>query len=502
MSVLRGFNEWRANWLEQVRISGSMRADLHRNVEALRESVMKKPSDVSRRDFIRDAAKTAAGVAVGAGAAGMAKRADGSVYKSILPSTIMGANEKIRTGHIGVGGMGTANLRFVLERDDIQPVAVCDLWPPHRERAAEMVSQKWDKPSQHKDFREIIDNDAIDAVVIVTPDHWHAIPSIAACDAGKDVWCEKPLATTIEEGRHMVEAARRNNTVFQAGTMQRSSEVFQEAVQMVQEGYLGDVAHVECYIHDGEPVEGIGQGSTEKPEELDWEFHQGWTELVPFNSNRWLYNFRWFLDYSGGKMTDWGAHLVDIAVWAMGEDKAPKNVNATGGKFLMTDNRTTPDTLNVSWEFDDYVLTFTNRVWSNYIPEGYANHGIIFHGTNATMVLSRSGYRVIPQFERKGGKPNPDAAEAKERRGTGMAMHYAHWQNFVDCIRSRKRPICDVAVCHNTTTVCHMGTCSFVAGEKLHWDAEKEKFYGGVKKATKKANNFAYREYQNGWKLG
>lgn len=457
-----------------------------------------KKDNLSRRKFMGTAAKTTAGVVAASAAASTAKA---DVVKSIMPQSVLGANEKIRTGHIGVGGMGTANLRFVLERDDIQPIAVCDIWAPHKDRGADMVAQKWDAPSKHHDFREIIDHKDVDAVVIVTPDHWHAIPSIAACDAGKDVWCEKPVATTIEEGRRMVEAARRNDTVFQAGTMQRSSENFQEAVQLVKEGYLGEVSHVECYIHDGEPKEGIGQGTNEKPEGCDWEMHLGWTPHVPFNSNRWLYNFRWFLEYSGGKMTDWGAHLVDIAVWAMGEDKAPKNVCATGGKYILTDNRTTPDTLDVSWEFDDYILRFSNRVYNNYVPEGYANHGILFHGTNASMLVSRSGYKVFPQFERKGGKPNPDAAEAVEKPGTGQAMHHAHWQNFADCVRSRKRPISDVEVCHTTTTVCHMGTCSLVAGAKLHWDAEKEKFYGGDKKATKTANEFAYREYENGWKL-
>lgn len=462
---------------------------------------MGEKEQVSRREFMRGAATAAAGAAVGAAAVSRVARAD--VYKSILPQTIIGANEIIRTGHIGVGGMGFRNLsEFVLRRDDMQPIAICDLYPVHLDRAVNEVKKKFDKtpPSAHHDFREIIANKDVDAVIVCTPDHWHAIPSIMACDAKKDVYCEKPLSTTVAEGRHMVDAARRNNTVFQTGTMQRSGAHFQEAVQLVQSGYLGKIGHVDTWIHDQEAVTGIGQGDTKIQEGCDWDFHQGWTKRVPFNSNRWIYNWRWFLDYSGGKVTDWGAHLMDIALWGIGQDKKPKAVCAIGGKYILTDNRTTPDTLNVTWEFDDCTVSFENRVY-NGVPR--TGHGIMFYGADASMLVTRKGYWVYPMDTKKDpvtGRTQKDYKPVVEKKfelpGPEGEMNQPHWQNFADCIRSRKRPICDPEVLHHTTTVCHLATASYKTGQKLLWDHEKEKFTN-----SKEANKWIYRPYNNGWKL-
>lgn len=454
-------------------------------------------SDVSRRKFMRDAAKAAAGVTVGAGVV-RSTTAHANAYKSILPQQVLGANEVIRTGHIGVGGMGRADLGFVLQRDDMQPIAICDIWYQNKERAADMVASVVDAPTEHHDYREIIDNKDVDAVVIATPDHWHTIPAIAAAQAGKDVYCEKPLCTTMLEAEAHRDAVKTSNIVYQAGNMQRSCPMFQEAVQLIKDGYIGKIGRVECFIHDNETIEGMGDGSQPMPDRVDWEMHQGWTEHVPFNYNRWLYNFRWFLDYSGGKITDWGAHLIDIALMAMGEDTAPKSVVATGGKYVMTDNRTTPDTLEVLWEFDNYLLSFSNKVW-NVFPDTNAGspgiHGILFHGALGTLKVDRSGYQVVAL-----GKNG--TIEPKEGIGTGPQMNINHWQNFVECIRSRKTPTSNIDVIYNTTMVCHMGTAAYVAGAKLGWDAEAKKFTGGDSDAVKKANEFAYRPYHNGYTLG
>ena len=242
----------------------------------------------------------------------------------------------------------------------------------------------------------------------------------------------------------------------------------------------------------------MGNGEQPMPEGVDWETHQGWTQHVPWNYNRWLYNFRWFLDYSGGKITDWGAHLIDIALMAMGEDLIPKSIVASGGKYVMTDNRTTPDTLEVLWEYDNFLLSFSNKVW-NVWPDTNAGgpgiHGILFHGALGTMKLDRNGYLVTPL-----GK-NGDI-EVKEGVGTGPQMNINHWQNFADCVRSRETPTSNIDVIYNTTMTCHMGTCAYVSGAKLLWDAETKKFKGGDSDAVKKANEFAYRPYNNGYKLG
>lgn len=463
----------------------------------------KKPTQTeSRRGFIKTAA-------AGAAVAATAQSATAGVYKSILPSTILGANELIRTGHIGLGGMGTADMVFVLKRKDMQPIAFCDLYPKNLDRAHGMASRKPGvNPSKHHDFREIIENKDVDAVVIATPDHWHCLCTLYAADAGKAIYCEKPAATTIAEGAAMVEAVRRNKVVFQAGNMQRSGAHFQEAVQLVRSGYLGKVHRVETWIHDKEPINGIGMGDDNMAnyEGVDWDFHQGWTEHKPFNTNRWIYNFRWFLDYSGGKMTDWGAHLLDIGLWAMeNEDKKPtlqpKNVVATGGKWVMQDNRTTPDTLDVLYEFDNFTMSFSNRVWN-----GDDSHGIRFYGTLGTLEVSRAGYKVFPVMNNVGKDDKGNALQLEnpiEAKEAGESqLNEPHWENFANCIRSGEDPICTVEVIHNTSRLCHLGTCSYVAdGAKLGWDKDAQKFTGNDKDAVKKANEFAYREYQNGWSL-
>lgn len=451
---------------------------------------------VTRRDFMKGAA----------GAAVAAATVQAEVYKSILPQAVLGANETIHTGHIGLGGMGSANLKFALNRKDIRPIALCDLYPVHLERAAEMAKGKFDSGiTLHHDFREIIENKDVDAVVVSTPDHWHAIPSIMACDARKDVWCEKPLSTTIEEGRHMVDAARRNNVVFQCGTMQRSGEHFQEAVKLVQDGYIGKVSRVATWIHDGYGPEGMGNPPDEAPPEgCDWEFHQGWTHRVPFNRNRWLFTFRWFLDYSGGMLTDWGAHLIDIAIWAMGEDIQPLSAHAVGGKYIIHDNRTAPDTLEVVWQFPEYVLTFSNRMY-NIVPHGVYNdrkdagHGIVFYGSLGTLHLDRSGYEV---FSMRRGEKFECAPRTWVKMGQGSPMHNPHWADFAEAVKSRKKPISDVQTAYNTVRVCHMGTCSYVAGGQVFWDPQTERFTGGDAEITRKANEWAYRPYENGWTLG
>ena len=421
--------------------------------------------NLSRRNFIR----TAAGAATAAVAT---KQAKADVYKSILPSTVLGANEKIITGHIGTGGMGRADLRFCLQRDDIKPIALCDLYPKNLERGAQMLSSKFKDFTQHHDFREIIENKDIDVVVIATSDHWHCLCTLHAADAGKDIYCEKPLATTIEEGRAMINAVRRNKVVFQGGNMQRSGEHFQKAVELVKSGVLGKVAHVETFIHDAEPITGIGHGENDpKKYNADWEFHQGWVEHKPFNTNRWIYNFRWFYDYAGAKLTDWGAHLIDIGLWAMGEDKQPKTVTASGGKYVVDDNRTTPDVMQAVWEYDDYILTFANRVWNQFLPKGFQDHGILFHGTFGTLRVDRGGFEIYPVR-------NNEGKEAEAQKSGPSALNEPHWQNFVDCIRSRKDPIMDVETAHRVATFCHLGNIARWLGRRLEWDPQKEEFPG------------------------
>ena len=473
---------------------------------------MSKKQDVTRRDFIRGAAKAAAGVTAGTAAVQTAQ-ASPEVFKRILPQTIMGANEKIRTGHIGVGGMGTRNLQIVMNRDaqDIQPIMVCDLFPNYAKRAAQLVAKgvgkgAFDPPAITDKFEEVIANKDVDAVVVVTPDHWHTLPTLMAIDAGKDVYCEKPLCATIEEAVVVRDKVKGSKQVYQSGTIQRSGRYFQEAVDMIKSGYIGKVGRVECWNHDESTIEGIGNPTDPKPDWLDWDRYIGWTPKVEYNKNRYIYNFRWFTDYSGGKITDWGTHLLDIAIWAMGQDKQPKNITASSGNLILTDNRTTPDTLDVFWEFDDYILSFSNRAWSpdwwydqvgeKKVPS--PGHGIFFHDTLGTMRVDRLGYVIYPFGANSAiGKAEPKSVR-DEVEGN---MNVAHWQNFADCVRSRKDPICNIDVAFQTALICLTGKCTYLANAKLQWDANANKFTGKDADAVKAANEWAYRPYQNGWSL-
>ncbi len=442
----------------------------------------------SRREFLRTS-----GIAMLA-LSGVRAAAASDVYRGIFPQTILGANERIHTGHIGIGAMGRMNLGIAIDLDDVLPVAVCDLWPPHREFARNAVAEACNpRVTSHTYHEELVTNKDIDAVVISTPDHWHALPAIMALDAGKAVYCEKPLATTVSEGRAMVEAVRRNRAVFQAGTMQRSGAHFKAAVDLVHRGLLGRIGHVETNFVIGLPPTGIGRPPDEPvPDGLDWERYVGWTPKVPYNENRFLTHFRWFLEYSGGYMTDWGVHLIDIALWAMGEDKKPRSVATTGGRYVLDDNRNTPDTLDVLYDFGDYSLRFSNRAFNGRQSSGRkADHAIVFYGTSGTLIVDRDGYEVIPAAE---GACAPVKSD-------GSPMNVPHWLNFIECIRSGDRPVCDAEVCHNTTTVCHMGTAAWVAGARLDWNAANERFEGGDAAAVEKANAFIHRPYAHGWSL-
>jgi predicted dehydrogenase len=458
-----------------------------------------KKKDVSRRNFMKDAAKAAAGITAGGTAVRTAKA---DVYKSILPSSVLGANELIRTGHIGTGIMGKGNLRYILGRDDMLPIAVCDIYQKNKMQAAGMAGSKNPDVTNHHNYEEIIENKDVDAVVVSTTDHWHALPAIQACDAGKSVYCEKPMTTTIVEAKRVLAAAKRNNTVFQGGTLQRSGEALQEAVQMIREGYIGDVFHVDTYYHDGMLPNGIGNpADSAPPAGCDWDLHQGWVKRVPFNKNRWLKDFRFFLDYAGGRLTDWGVHLLDIAMWALGEDKMPKSVVCQGGIYATKDNRTTPDTYDALWEFDDYTISFGYRACNTFPKTGGDTHSMIFHGVRGTMEVSRAGYKVYPQ-ERTSKKTGGKVLLCEEKELSQQGNLYAlHWANFAECVRGKKKPVSHAQALYNSTVTCHMATCAYVGNGKLFWDKTKEEFVGGDPVATKKANEWANRPYENGYKL-
>ena len=413
-------------------------------------------------------------------------------------SRVLGANERIACGFIGLGGIGRVNLTDFLKCHDVEVVAICDVWEPNLERASRLTEGK---AASYKDFRSVIERKDIDVVVISTPDHWHAYQTIQACKAGKDVYMEKPLAHNIHEGRRMLETARGYNRVVQVGTQQRSGRHYEAVVETIQSGKIGKISRVAAWnLRNGSPY-GIGDPrDSEPPPGLDYDMWLGPAPKRPFNPNRFIYNFRFFWDYAGGDATDWGVHHIDTVQWAMNE-RAPKKVTAFGGKFHIQDGRETPDTLEVMYEYSSFILTYSSRLL-NANPLYGRPFGIVFYGTDGTLVVDRSGYEIWPEtqgmfeppepaYKRELKAPDPQTAPPLWTRrqnvrasrtqmvvGDGSEQHLAHVQNFLQCVKSRKRPAADIEIGHYSTTTAHLGNISLWTGRTILWDSENEQIKG------------------------
>lgn len=430
-------------------------------------------------------------------------------------SATLGANNRIRVASIGVGGMGRSNLRDFLKMPEVDVVAVCDTWEQNRNRAVEMTGGK---AEAYKDFREVLDRKDIDAVIIATPDHWHVPIAIAACDAGKDMYLEKPLSHTVEEGRKLAQAVTLNKRVLQMGTQQRSGKHYQEAVGLIRAGKLGKITRVHTWNFGNESPAGIGNHSIEEPPAgLDWDMYLGPAPYVPFSPNRFIYYFRWFWDYSGGKMTDWGTHHFDIIHWAM-DVQGPKSAFAVGHKYGLEDNRETPDTMEVVFEYPGFIATFSHRDCNAYYPSNRHHYGIEFFGTDGTMYLNRSGFWVTPEVTspdeslepyylrqvRENQNPRqpwedryqPTTTRSDFRTGARSDQHIQHVRNFIDCLKSRAKPISDVETGHRSTTAPLLANIALKVGRKIHWDSENEKILD-----DKNASLLLTKQYRGQWKI-
>ncbi|MGH9657627.1 MAG: Gfo/Idh/MocA family protein, partial [Bryobacteraceae bacterium] len=328
-------------------------------------------------------------------------------------------------------------------------------------------------------------------VCIATPDHWHPYMTVEACKAGKDVYVEKPICVAVEEGRKMVQAARKYNRVVQVGTQQRSGVHFQKACEIVRSGQLGKITYCRTWNYGNSKEEGIGSPpDAAPPPGLDWNLWLGPAPDHAFNANRFgvdpkaFSHFRWFWDYAGGMMTDWGIHLLDIVQMAF-DEAAPTAITALGGKYYIKDNRDTPDTLQVTYEYPGFLCTYENRVHNgqSMFAQGY---GILFHGTNGTMFVDRSRYKVIPE---KGA----DLQEIEEKSANNH--NQAHWANFLDCIRTRKRPASDIEIGHRSTTTALLGNVALRSKLRIDWDSKTETT------AQAAARRYLHREYRRPWKL-
>ena len=401
---------------------------------------------------------------------GLLKGAAAALTASLFTGRVRGANDRITTGHIGIGAMGTTNLGIALKNVEIEPVAVCDVYQPTLEKAVDRASKAGKTVKAVRDFREILADKSIDAVCISTPDHWHAYMTVEACKAGKDVYVEKPASVYVEEGRKMVQAARKYNRVVQAGTMQRSGGYFKKAAEIVQSGLLGDVTFVHAWQSGLTKKEGWGNPADGPvPPGLDWDMWLGPAPKVPFNLNRWgvgvttFPTFRYFWDYAGGAMTDWGVHLIDPVHQCFGE-VMPTAISAMGGKLFVEDNVETPDTMMATLRYPKFVLTYESRT-ANPMPMFGQGAGTSIHGSEATLIVKRGGCYVVPNRANSNVK-----ALTFEKDEAMNPMNDPHWQNFIECVKSRSKPMSDIETCVRSSTACILANLSMRHKTWLDWD--------------------------------
>jgi len=370
-------------------------------------------------------------------------------------------------------------------------VAVCDVDDEQLAKAVALVEKRRNaRPEPFKDYRRLLERKDLDVCVVATPDHWHALPTVHACQAGKDVYVEKPLATTIWEGRKMLEAARRYQRVVQMGSHWRSGAHFREAVEFVHSGKLGKIRQVRAWAYL-DWVGGIGNPpDSDAPAGVDYDMWLGPAPKRPFNKNRFHFNFRWFWDYAGGLMTDWGVHLLNLALWAMGP-APPRAVSSSGGKFVVEDNTETPDTQIAVYEFPTYTLIWEHQVLGGVGLDGRP-HGLAFSGSEGTLILDTKGWEVIPEAK----KPLGVFKRTVSPEDRGFDGRPAHIRNFLDCLRSRQQPVENLEVAHFVSTVAHLGNLALRTGAKIVWDAQQERVVDNPK-----AEALVNRAYRPPWSL-
>jgi predicted dehydrogenase len=412
------------------------------------------------------------------------------------------ANEKITIALVGCGGMGRYNLELFAGQPSVEVAALCDIDQEQIHKALEVLTKKkrpTEKIQRTKDFRQVVERKDIDAVVIATPDHWHAYIFLAACANGKDIYCEKPLSHNIVEGRAMVDAARRTKRVVQVGTIQRSGQHFKDAVAYVRSGKLGHVSQCRTWITNRTAPEGCGNPPDEDnpPPGVDYGLWLGPAPDRKFNRARFHHTFRFFWDYGNGLCNDWGVHLNDIILWGMNVER-PLSVSAVGGKYDLKDSTDTPDTLDVYFEYPGFTHVYTVR--SGQTLHGFhgMDYGMEFEGTSGTLTIDRERWFVQHRGDRG----------AVEQHG-GSGQYVEHVQNFLDCIRQRdEKPSSEIEAMHRATTTCHLANIAYKVKRRIYWDADNERCYRGYDPESKQffiedmdANAYLLREPRKPWSL-
>jgi len=380
---------------------------------------------------------------------------------------ILGANDRVQMAIIGTGGRGTLVHSCFAQYDDQVFVAACDV---ARDRLDQFVAKAGGKMATFTDYRKVLDLKDVDGVLITTPDHWHAPMMIEAVAAGKDVYVEKPVSNTIEPAQKMVEAVHKSNRIVQVGIQQRSWNHFQEAIKLLHDGLLGEITHSEnFYANYMRPA--VVDPTRPVPETLDWELFQGPAKRHSYSPTRQR-GWRAYYDYGGGMITDWGVHLVDTSHWGMQADSKIAKMTSSSSSYLKTPNpdlEQTPTAFAITWEYDDFIMTFDNVELPNFAEPNFPLWGTYFYGQKGVMLINRLGYKIIPKPAR--GGPAIEAKSYLNPKGWRGDSTPEHVRNFLDCVKSRQQPICPIDIGYHSSMPCIIALLSVRNRRQYAWDA-------------------------------
>ncbi len=434
---------------------------------------------LSRRDFLK--ISSAAAFAAGAGLSAAPARAES-------PSTSKA--DVIKIGFIGVGGRGRQLMKDFSAHSDVRITAICDVYEKHREEAAAAAGSS---PAQFHDFRDLLEKSDTDAVVVATPPHWHPLVTLAALEAGKDVYCEKPISLFADEAHAMARAAKRLGRVTQVGTQIHALDNFRRVVEIVKSGALGKISSVRVLVSANEaPGEIRVVKGTKAPEGLDWDMWLGPMAKQAFNEPMFSIGHRYFKECVHSWLNELGPHIMDLAVWAL-DPGEPKSVLATGGRFAFRDDSTIPDTVDALFEYPDYTMTFMHTMGNGYNfgfgaePDKGRRLAVFFQGENGTLAGDYSSNKLWLE----GIKPEDFHPEIQP-----IAPSVGHQREFLDAIRTRGRPSCDFEYHLPLAVALNLAHVSMFSGEKVEWDAQKAEVKG-----KGRAREMSRASYRAPWKL-
>jgi predicted dehydrogenase len=398
------------------------------------------------------------------------------------------ASDQVVMGMIGVGSQGTGRLREFMKQDDVRIAAICDVDKRHLDRAvAEVEKAKGYKPQAFADFRRVLDLKEIHAVTVVTPDHWHAIPTVRAFEAGKDVFVEKPLSYSVAEGRAMADGSLQHKRVTQMGNhIHNDLPNYRRVVEIVKSGQLGKITRVQCWKTSPTQAHRTNEPAT-CPAELDYDLWLGPAPRRPYHPLRSHGNFRQFWDYSGGTFIDFWCHIMDLAVWSL-DLKGPRSVSATGGRFFLTDETEVPDMVEAVLDYPGVILTYSFRPTPLPGFQHMGHIGCLFEGTEASLVANYSAHEVWA----KGKK-----VEDFSRPAQSIPDSPGHIREFLDAVKSRNlETTCNVRYGHRVTKAGLLANIAFRTNSVIHWDDERERIVG-----NKEASKYLSRRFRKPWKI-